>query len=178
MPAVGRNPFTSDEDKLLVKYLAKYNPGVKGRSGNRVYKALVENEHNKWSWSSSHPWGGWRERYTKNQSEFDRRIKAYQKKHGMPTENPIWINGTQKPKGSDVEDEVIPESSKLKRKRESSAEARKRAKVVRQRVEDSDSEVNEVSATAADPIFDPPPHPRPRHLPRHRSPGRFRLPAV
>jgi hypothetical protein len=68
----------------------------------------------------------------------------------MPTENPIWINGTQKPKGSDVEDDVIPESSKLKRKRASSAEARKRAKVVRQRVEDSDSEVNEVSATAAE----------------------------
>jgi hypothetical protein len=43
LSSVGRNPFTSDEDKLLVKYLAKYNPEVKGRSGNRVYKALVEN---------------------------------------------------------------------------------------------------------------------------------------
>ncbi|KAJ6473271.1 hypothetical protein C8R45DRAFT_1077928 [Mycena sanguinolenta] len=103
MPAGIRKSFSANEDNLLIKYLAKYNPGVQGRNGNKVYQTLVQNEHNKWPWSSGHPAGGWRDRYTKNQSWFNKRIKEYQQKKGWPTENSHWINGTQKPKDSDVE---------------------------------------------------------------------------
>ncbi|KAK7053821.1 Myb-DNA-bind-2 domain-containing protein [Favolaschia claudopus] len=136
----GRNPFTEDDDSLLIKYLAKHNPGEKGRSGNVVYKTLAANEQNKWKWSSRHSWSGWRDRYVKNQAEFNRRIKAYQKKKGWPTENSGWINGTQKPKDSESDGEGV-EHSKLKRKRASSADARKRVK----HASDSDESVEEVT---------------------------------
>ncbi|KAJ7174368.1 hypothetical protein C8R46DRAFT_88986 [Mycena filopes] len=141
MPAGGRTPFTPQDDTLLSKYLAKYNPGIQGRSGNKIYQLLVENEHDKWPWSSRHPWQGWRDRYTKNQSQFNKRIKEYQVKKGLPTENTHWINGTQKLKGSDAEEEEGGASGRetdedgkakgrVKRKRKSvpNADARKRAK--------------------------------------------------
>lgn len=39
----GRALFSEEDDKLLVKYLATYNPKPTGRSGNRLYKTLTEN---------------------------------------------------------------------------------------------------------------------------------------
>ncbi|KAF8173750.1 hypothetical protein K438DRAFT_128454 [Mycena galopus ATCC 62051] len=167
MPAGGRNSFTPDEDKLLVKYLAKYNPGVQGRSGNKIYQVLVQNENNKWAWSASHPWAGWQHRYRNNQESFDKRIKAYQQEHGWPTENSRWINGTQKP-------ESDPAESKLKRKRTSDADARKRTKLVKRTIaEDSDSDAeaearenNEVEPEVqAEPAPGPPSARRRTHVP-------------
>ena len=38
-----RQEFTRDEDRLLVKYLAKYTPTGAGRRGNRVFSTLEEN---------------------------------------------------------------------------------------------------------------------------------------
>lgn len=35
--------YTSDEDTLLMKYIATYNPTKQNRSGNVLYKRLVEN---------------------------------------------------------------------------------------------------------------------------------------
>ena len=39
----GRAPFTADDDALLIKYIAKYNPAPQGRLGQALYKILVEN---------------------------------------------------------------------------------------------------------------------------------------
>ncbi|KAJ6579498.1 hypothetical protein DFH09DRAFT_329962 [Mycena vulgaris] len=134
----GRTPFTTDDDTLLVKYLAKYNPGVQGRSGNKIYQILVENEHNKWSWSARHPWGGWRERYTRHQDEFNARIKKYQTKKGLPMENSIYGNSTQKLKGSDEEAEP-----KRKRKQKASDEEEEIEITERKRTQDDEDEVME-----------------------------------
>ena len=35
--------FTSDDDALLMKYIATYNPLPKGRLGTKLYERLVEN---------------------------------------------------------------------------------------------------------------------------------------
>ncbi|KAJ7213221.1 hypothetical protein B0H12DRAFT_376238 [Mycena haematopus] len=149
MPAGVRNPFTTDDDNLLIKYLAKHNPGIQGRSGNKVYQKLVQNEDNKWAWSSRHPWGGWRDRYTKDQPWFNRRIKEYQKKKGWPTENPHWINGTQKPKDSDAEEDSDIEAkaeAKHKRKQASSTDAGQRVNGTQQ---PKDSDADEDSGAPA-----------------------------
>lgn len=37
----GRVAFTHEDDMLLMKYLAKYNPEPAGRGGNLVYEQLV-----------------------------------------------------------------------------------------------------------------------------------------
>ncbi|KAF8173295.1 hypothetical protein BJ912DRAFT_1147913 [Pholiota molesta] len=72
----GRRMFTQEEDEYLIKYIAKYNPQIAGRQGNRLYMTLVENPE-KWSWGRAHSWQSWRERYRKNQVEFDQKIKRY-----------------------------------------------------------------------------------------------------
>lgn len=38
-----RTSFTADEDTLLMKYIATYNPTKKNRSGNALYKCLEAN---------------------------------------------------------------------------------------------------------------------------------------
>ncbi|KAJ7477015.1 hypothetical protein B0H11DRAFT_2031613 [Mycena galericulata] len=101
--------------------------------------------YKKWSWSERHPWSGWRERYRKNEDEFNRRIKKYQAKKNLPTENPHHINGTQKPKPEPKRESDTESSSedgdrepKRKRKRTSAGDARKRAR--REEAEESGSE--------------------------------------
>ncbi|KAF8173284.1 hypothetical protein BJ912DRAFT_992578, partial [Pholiota molesta] len=74
--AGGRSAFTQEEDECLIKYIAKYNPQIAGRQGNRLYMTLVENPA-KWRWARAHPWQSWRERYKKNQVEFDQKIRRY-----------------------------------------------------------------------------------------------------
>ncbi|KAG2348298.1 hypothetical protein BDR05DRAFT_956883 [Suillus weaverae] len=78
--------FTADEDTLLMKYIATYNPAKKYRSGNVLYKRLEENVDNKWNWSKTHSWQSWQNRYRKNMEEFDRKILKYQKKKGINPE--------------------------------------------------------------------------------------------
>ncbi|KAF9446557.1 hypothetical protein P691DRAFT_803701 [Macrolepiota fuliginosa MF-IS2] len=79
-----RNEFTSDEDRLLVKYLATYNPQLRGRNGNETFKRLVNNAEKKWNWSKTHTWHSWRHRYVSNEENFNRAIKKYQERHGIP----------------------------------------------------------------------------------------------
>ncbi|KAG1778374.1 hypothetical protein EV702DRAFT_177377 [Suillus placidus] len=81
-----RMGFTADEDTLLMKYIATYNPAKKYRSGNVLYKRLEENVDNKWNWSKTHSWQSWQNRYRKNMEEFDRKILKYQKKKGINPE--------------------------------------------------------------------------------------------
>ncbi|KAG6830775.1 hypothetical protein H0H87_007174 [Tephrocybe sp. NHM501043] len=89
MPGNGRAPFTRDEERLLVKYLAKYsNPAGTGRAGNVLYKTLCEDVDNKWKWSRAHTWQSWRDRYYKNQEYYDDEIRKYQRKHNIVDPNP------------------------------------------------------------------------------------------
>ncbi|OAX32655.1 hypothetical protein K503DRAFT_870030 [Rhizopogon vinicolor AM-OR11-026] len=81
-----RSEFSADEDVFLMKYIATYNPTKQGRSGNALYHRLEENVDRKWDWSQKHTWQSWRNRYTKNSDEFDRKILKYQKKKGINPE--------------------------------------------------------------------------------------------
>ena len=38
-----RTPFTKDDDLLLMKYIARYNPDKSGRQGNALYQKLEAN---------------------------------------------------------------------------------------------------------------------------------------
>ncbi|KAG5644345.1 hypothetical protein DXG03_008642 [Asterophora parasitica] len=91
----GRVSFTSDEEKLLVKYIARYKPGLKGRAGNQLYIQLCEDTDNKWKWSRRHPWQSWRDRYYKNQVWYDGEIKKYQMKHGISDGEPVKQGGAK-----------------------------------------------------------------------------------
>ncbi|KAI0003418.1 hypothetical protein BJV74DRAFT_813765 [Russula compacta] len=75
--------FTEEDDALLMKYIATYNPQLRGRLGKKLYERLVENAERKWSFSSRHSAQSWRERYKNNQLRFDAQILKYQKKHGI-----------------------------------------------------------------------------------------------
>ncbi|KAF9012605.1 hypothetical protein BDQ17DRAFT_714035 [Cyathus striatus] len=79
----GHNPFTQKEDKHLVEYIARENPGTSKRTGNKLYERLVENRENKWPWHKTHSWMSWRERYKSNQPSLDKRIHRYQKENGI-----------------------------------------------------------------------------------------------
>lgn len=67
---------------------------------------LVESDQvdRKWKWSRTHTWQSWRDRYYKNAEEFDRKIKAYQKKHGILDEEPAKLK-----KGKDKVVNVVKE---------------------------------------------------------------------
>ncbi|KAG6917773.1 hypothetical protein DXG01_001178 [Tephrocybe rancida] len=114
----GRVPYTRDEERLLVKYIATYNPQVKGRAGNALYKTLCENTNNKWKWSRTHTWQSWRDRYYKNSEFYNREIRKYQKKHNISVDGPVDETG---------EDESAGEthSTQTKRKREDEKEEKR-----------------------------------------------------
>ncbi|KAG2126837.1 hypothetical protein DEU56DRAFT_537454 [Suillus clintonianus] len=154
-----RTGFTADEDILLMKYLATYNPTKKNRSGPVLYKRLVENADGKWNWSKTHPWVSWQNRYNKNTEEFDRKISRYQKKKGIDPEKPAAAEPLFPP--SDEEEETARERSKetSKRKRraggQTSSELRKtkRAKLERDQpdIESSRSPVIKTNETSQVP---------------------------
>ena len=98
-----RAEFSTEDDILLTKFIATYNPAKHGRSGNALYQRLVDNASfllvlycatslislqvdGKWNWSKKHSWQSWRNRYAKNSDEFDRKILKYQKKKGINAE--------------------------------------------------------------------------------------------
>ncbi|TFK82600.1 hypothetical protein K466DRAFT_655640 [Polyporus arcularius HHB13444] len=76
---MARNTFTTEDDDFLAQYIAKYNPQLKGRSGNILYRTLVENEEGLWPWAKRHSWHSWRDRYVKNSGHMDKRIARYVK---------------------------------------------------------------------------------------------------
>jgi hypothetical protein len=99
----GHTPFSREDDVLLTKYIGTYNPTKKNRTGQILYKTLVENVilfyslevlllfidlqiEGRWSWSSRHSWQSWRERYVKNQPFFDFMIAKWQKRHNISDE--------------------------------------------------------------------------------------------
>ncbi|KAG1837876.1 hypothetical protein C8R48DRAFT_743080 [Suillus tomentosus] len=129
-----RAAFTSDEDTLLMKYIATYNPTKQNRSGNVLYKRLVENVDNKWNWSRTHTWLSWQTRYRNNMEEFDRRILRYQKKKGMNTEKQTG----KEPQSPPPDEEAARDRSKETRKgkkRAGSQEVSGHRKVKRARLE-------------------------------------------
>ncbi|KAI0344942.1 hypothetical protein BDW22DRAFT_980452 [Trametopsis cervina] len=76
-------PFTRQEDLLLVQYLAVETCDGLGRMGNAVYEKLVE----KHDWTYRHPWQSWRERYKKRRELFDEMISNYQKRYQISTQS-------------------------------------------------------------------------------------------
>ncbi|KAG1865393.1 hypothetical protein F4604DRAFT_1781390 [Suillus subluteus] len=130
-----RMSFTADEDTLLMKYIATYNPAKQNRSGNVLYKRLEANVDNKWNWSKTHPWQSWQCRYRKNMDEFDRRILKYQKKKGI---NPEKQSGTEPQFPSSDEEEAAGDRSKETRKgkkRAGDQDSSEQRKVKRARLE-------------------------------------------
>ncbi len=92
---MGYNPYTSDDEKQLVKYLATHNPDGKARKGNALYKQLTVDvrgrshafthltfclQTGRWPWSKRHPWQSWRDHFVKNEVVMNKKVKAYQKK--------------------------------------------------------------------------------------------------
>ncbi|KIL68455.1 hypothetical protein M378DRAFT_8528 [Amanita muscaria Koide BX008] len=83
------NAYTSKDVKHLIEYLAENNRDGKGRCGNKIYQQLVENgisQQKKWPWSKNHPWQSWRDHYVKNEAILSKKIKMYQREHGILTE--------------------------------------------------------------------------------------------
>ncbi|KAK2460723.1 hypothetical protein APHAL10511_007193 [Amanita phalloides] len=75
-----RNPYSSDDENHLIKYLAAYNQDGKARKGNAIYIQLTSNTDGRWPWSKRHTWQSWRDHYVKNELRFDKKIKAFQKR--------------------------------------------------------------------------------------------------
>ncbi|KAI0027387.1 hypothetical protein K488DRAFT_74581 [Vararia minispora EC-137] len=91
-PGLERREFTNEEDILLYKYLATYNPRQEGRKGHNIYKQLGANAQNKWPWSRNHSWQSWRNRYMKAQAWFDYKIAEWQRKYNIdPMASPKFI---------------------------------------------------------------------------------------
>lgn len=153
-----RNAYTSDDERLLVKYIAKYNPQQAGRSGNALYKTLVENEQRKWSWSKRHTWQSWRDRYYKNKDSFDHKIRQHQKKHGIDASKPQKPFSSVRQKrardDNDVDDNDHSEGEGAKddrkRKRQRVEEVQRRAKIERERRENLKEEEEEVEEVKED----------------------------
>ncbi|KAF8645645.1 hypothetical protein AX16_007676 [Volvariella volvacea WC 439] len=70
----GRRVFSDQDEDLLAQYMAKYNPELKNRKGNALFKKLVENEEKKWSWGTRHSWQSWRDYYIRNEERMNRLI--------------------------------------------------------------------------------------------------------
>ncbi|KAI0062103.1 hypothetical protein BV25DRAFT_1916388 [Artomyces pyxidatus] len=87
-PRSGRVLFTEDDDALLMKYIATYNPDLHGRLGSNLYRALADNADGKWPWAERHSWQSWRERYKNRQESFNAKILAWQKKKGTQSAPP------------------------------------------------------------------------------------------
>jgi hypothetical protein len=129
-----RASFTADEDTLLMKYIATYNPAKKYRCGNALYKCLEANVDNKWNWSKTHPWQSWQYRYRKNMEEFDRRILKYQKKKGIDPEDQLGIKSQFPSFDEEAMTDRSKETSKGK-KRAGSQESFEQQKVKRAKLE-------------------------------------------
>ncbi|KAJ7123078.1 hypothetical protein C8R44DRAFT_160629 [Mycena epipterygia] len=154
-------PFTDEDDEHLVEYLAKYNPGVQGRCGPKIYQLLVENEHSKWGWSEGHSWNGWLQRYQRNKEWFNQRIVKYQKENGLLMENTRKLLDPSSDDESDVTEEP-----KRKRKRPSTGCARKRLKFIGSEDESSSSaEDNTVTGPESDDLSETAPTRHRIHVP-------------
>ncbi|KAK7028947.1 hypothetical protein VNI00_014787 [Paramarasmius palmivorus] len=71
--------FSARDDCYLVSFIAKNNPQIVGRKGERLYKRLVEEK------GDSHTWSQWRNRYCRHSEEFDRLIQLHLANGTLPT---------------------------------------------------------------------------------------------
>jgi len=83
--------FTGEDDHNLASYLAVKIPiaGAGGRTGNNIYKNLVELARkwpDKYAWVKRHTWNGWRERYKRRRESIDELIEAFLRKNPMPAD--------------------------------------------------------------------------------------------
>ncbi|CDO71935.1 hypothetical protein BN946_scf184940.g82 [Trametes cinnabarina] len=92
-----RAEFTPEQDKLLAKYIAKYNPDKKGRLGRKLYERLVENTNGDWPFAKYHTWQSWRERYRQNEARFEPMIQRYISRYhsDVPAKPPPPQSSTQ-----------------------------------------------------------------------------------
>ncbi|KAK1221849.1 hypothetical protein PQX77_015319 [Marasmius sp. AFHP31] len=79
-----RSAYTEKDDNHLVEYMAMF-ASEKGRTGNNLYKQMVDNLTGNSPWAGEHSWQSWRDRYKKNSDYFDKRIRIYKKRHGIST---------------------------------------------------------------------------------------------
>uniref|UniRef100_A0A0W0G5L2 Rap1 Myb domain-containing protein n=1 Tax=Moniliophthora roreri TaxID=221103 RepID=A0A0W0G5L2_MONRR len=63
--------LSPDDDHFLVSFIARNNPQVVGRRGDRLYKKLAEEKND------GRTWRQWKRRYITNSEEFDRLIQLY-----------------------------------------------------------------------------------------------------
>ncbi|KAJ3757278.1 hypothetical protein EV360DRAFT_84161 [Lentinula raphanica] len=112
MPLGGRNSFSTEDDDLLVKYLAQHSV-VGGRKGTRIYKQLTDNASGQWPWSSRHPLQSWRARYMRDSDDFERRIRVFNRRQANAP-------STQPPSSPDtLQDREEPSSSRKRKLKES-----------------------------------------------------------
>ncbi|KAI0738057.1 hypothetical protein C8Q80DRAFT_1276073 [Daedaleopsis nitida] len=69
-----RVPFTTEDDRNLVEYLASCSPPEGSWLGQKLYSSLVENT-DEYPWANRHTWHSWRERYKNNQDWYKWAIK-------------------------------------------------------------------------------------------------------
>ncbi|OBZ75816.1 hypothetical protein A0H81_04951 [Grifola frondosa] len=137
-----RTEFSHEDDEHLIKYIARYNPLLSGRSGNVLYQTLEANTEQKWAWSTRHPWKSWRERYVNKKEYFDMRILKYQEEKGVRSYlDKDEVKGKEKHGDSDENEETPTAKSsgrpqQEKRKRPSTEEDVESRKGKRRRVGD------------------------------------------
>ncbi|KAJ3800041.1 hypothetical protein GGU11DRAFT_774756, partial [Lentinula aff. detonsa] len=79
MRSGGRKAFSTEDDELLVKYLAEFSV-TEGRKGTRLYKQLTDNATGQWPWCTRHPWQSWQSRYKRDSEDMERRIRVYKRR--------------------------------------------------------------------------------------------------
>ncbi|EJD52361.1 hypothetical protein AURDEDRAFT_120112 [Auricularia subglabra TFB-10046 SS5] len=72
-----REPFTIEDDKVIVEYLATENASGEHRKGNEIWKRLEENTSKKWPRGPAHTAQSWRNHYVNDSNGFDARVASY-----------------------------------------------------------------------------------------------------
>jgi hypothetical protein len=122
-----------NDDELLVQYIATHNRPKAGRSGNRLYQILVDDvrvlpilpvhsleviltgarqAQKCWPWAKRHSWKSWRDRYTKDVHNFDKKIAAC-----IAQENAMKPPHRTKRKNESADETVYSDRAKTPRKK-------------------------------------------------------------
>lgn len=108
-----RVPFTRDDDRKIIDFIANVSPSAGSRKGQKLWMALAEDvsclsstlhsppptyrlpQPAKYSWAAKRGWQSWRERYVNNAKYFDHAVKKR-------------LNGDDGEGSEDDEDGIIP----------------------------------------------------------------------
>ncbi|TIB17328.1 hypothetical protein E3P89_00061 [Wallemia ichthyophaga] len=87
-----RHPYTKHEKESLALYLARN--GKDNRSGNNLYKELVEDPNI--SWAGNHTWQSWREQYVKHTAYYNSLIAHFERSNNIPSQSQSdsWPSGS------------------------------------------------------------------------------------